>query len=384
MADKESATEREERLIAIAADAELKYERIQQLLTSFLGNMPALSFIKDDKGRYLYASRSFAEFFETTPDEFLGKSDFEWLPEEVARHFVENDDKVRSTGMPIEVIERAPKDGVIIESIVQKFPVWTHKDDERGSQAPFVGGIAIDITERQQSQRRIAEMAEELENLAYTMSHELQEPVNTIKSYQNLLAVRYRDRMGADADAFIASCSAAATTIDKMVTDLWTLARIAKQYDFKAIESARALGAALDGLASLTDEKKAELIYGNLPRVNAIESQVVHLFEQLIKNALQFSERRPSIQITTAARHGFEEFCVSDNGNGMDQMEVKDMFKPFKRSGSKRPDASGAGMGLPICARIVRHHGGSIRVDSEPGVGTRVYFTLPKADDNRV
>lgn len=370
-------TAREEQLIAIAADAERRYAHVQQLLTSFLGNMPALSFIKDDQGRYLYASRSFAEFFEVKPEEFLGKADNEWLPPDVAKQFMDNDEQVRRSGKSIEVIERVPKNGEIIESIVQKFPVWPGHDTSDG--LPFVGGIAVDITERQRSQQRITDLAEEMENLAYTVSHELQEPVNTIKSYQNLLAVRYKERMGPDADSFIAKCSEAATTIGKMVADLWTLARVAKQLDFGNVDTTRALGAALERLAPLIDEKGAGLAYGDLPKVHAVEKQVIDLFEQLIKNALQHCDQRPSIQIDTSSREAFEEFRISDNGRGIDPMEAKDMFKLYKRAGSQRPDASGAGMGLPICVRIVQHHGGDIRIETNPNAGTTVIFTLPRA-----
>lgn len=375
----------EQRLIAIAADAEARYLHVQQLLTSFLGNMPALSFIKDDAGRYLYASKSFAEFFEVKPEQFLGKTDFEWLPRDIAQQFSDNDNLVRKTGEPIELIERAPKNGQIIESIVQKFPI--HIDSAEGKRL-FVGGIALDITERIKAQERIEELAEDLERLTHGISHELQEPVNTVKSYQSLLAARYKDRLGDDADSFIQKCSDAANTIERMVNDLWTFARVGKHASFSNIDSARALGTAIERLAKSgagggggagggNTRNAPALTYRNLPTVFAIEEQVAELFERLILNAMQNCSGACEVTITTKRMGEAEEFCFADNGTGLDPMDAKEMFKLFRRGGLRHLDASGSGMGLPICARIVKHHRGTIRIESEPGSGTKIFFTLP-------
>jgi light-regulated signal transduction histidine kinase (bacteriophytochrome) len=351
------------RLTAIAEDAERKYIRLHNLLSNFLHNLPALSFIKDEEGRYLYVSKSFADFFQVQVEQILGKTDGQWLPEDIAKQFVENDELVRTTRKPLETIERAPTNGRTAASIVQKFPIWLD---------------ALDITERQRSQERISELLADLENLAYSVSHELQEPVNTIKSYQNLLAARYKDRMGDDADMLISRCTEAAQTIDRMVTDLWTFARVSKQRDFEDVDAGDALSTALQRISALIDSKSAEIACGRLPKVHAVEAQLVELFEQIIKNAVQHSGDRPVVKITADRIGDFEEIRIADNGKGVEPMLVRDMFRLFKRSESQRPDAFSAGMGLPICARILQHHGGSIQVESDLQ-GTSVIIRLPAA-----
>jgi PAS domain S-box-containing protein len=363
------------RLTAIAEDAERKYIRLHNLLSNFLHNLPALSFIKDEEGRYLYVSKSFADFFQVQVEQILGKTDGQWLPEDIAKQFVENDELVRTTRKPLETIERAPTNGRTAASIVQKFPIWL--DDDQ-SKVPLIGGIALDITERQRSQERISELLADLENLAYSVSHELQEPVNTIKSYQNLLAARYKDRMGDDADMLISRCTEAAQTIDRMVTDLWTFARVSKQRDFEDVDAGDALSTALQRISALIDSKSAEIACGRLPKVHAVEAQLVELFEQIIKNAVQHSGDRPVVKITADRIGDFEEIRIADNGKGVEPMLVRDMFRLFKRSESQRPDAFSAGMGLPICARILQHHGGSIQVESDLQ-GTSVIIRLPAA-----
>lgn len=370
-------SETERNLIALAADAERKYLQLQQLLTSFLGNMPALSFIKDDEGRYLYASKSFASFFEVEPAVFLGKTDYDWLPADTAKQFSENDEEVRRTQQPIERVERVRKNQLVIESIVQKFPVWV---DSPSGKRMYIGGIAIDITERQKTQERISQLAGDLESLAYAVSHEMQEPVSIIKSYQNLLAVRYRDRLGSDADAFINKCSEAATTLDLMVNELWSYARIKKNDNFRTVDASVMLAKALERLSPLIKSTNAAFTYDELPRVVAIEQQIIELFEHVIRNSLQHNRTQPHVQIQSERVGKFERFSITDNGVGIDPMDGSELFRLFRRSGKRRPDASGAGIGLAICARIIEHHGGAIYFQPRQKSGSTRCFTLAAAE----
>jgi signal transduction histidine kinase len=93
---------------------------------------------------------------------------------------------------------------------------------------------------------------------------------------------------------------------------------------------------------------------------------------------VQHSGDRPVVKITADRIGDFEEIRIADNGKGVEPMLVRDMFRLFKRSESQRPDAFSAGMGLPICARILQHHGGSIQVESDLQ-GTSVIIRLPAA-----
>jgi PAS domain S-box-containing protein len=134
-------------------DAQRKLDDVRQLLTDFLNYNPALSFIKDESGRYLYASRSFAEFFKVDPADFLGKTDYEWLPEQLARHFTDNDDHVRDSGVPFETIESVPFENGTIHSMVYKFPIITPSGKR------YLGGIAVDITQRKAAEDLSAQLS---------------------------------------------------------------------------------------------------------------------------------------------------------------------------------------------------------------------------------
>jgi PAS domain S-box-containing protein len=124
-----------------------------ELLSAFLDHNAALSFIKDERGRYLYVSKSFLEFFNVNPAQVLGKTDFEWLPEDLAQHFAENDNYVRNTGQKLEVVESVPFPQGTVSSLVHKFPI----NNESGK--CYVGGIALDISERLRTEELQAQIA---------------------------------------------------------------------------------------------------------------------------------------------------------------------------------------------------------------------------------
>jgi PAS domain S-box-containing protein len=136
-----------------SANGTSQFELSHQLLNEFLNHNKALSFIKDEDGRYLYVSQSFLEFFQVSREDVLGKTDFDWLPEQVARQFVENDGRVLATGEPLEIIESVPFEHGVIRSLVCKFLI---KD---ASGKPYIGGIAIDISRRLEAEELKARLA---------------------------------------------------------------------------------------------------------------------------------------------------------------------------------------------------------------------------------
>jgi light-regulated signal transduction histidine kinase (bacteriophytochrome) len=223
---------------------------------------------------------------------------------------------------------------------------------------------------------------EELQNLAYVMSHELQEPLQTIKSYQNLLAVRYRGRLGADADEFIAKCATASDTTQKMVDDLWEYARVgqASAFPIGKVDTTRALSKAISTVYPRMIETDAELDHGSLPAVLANENLMTTLFTRLLDNSIKYARPgvSPRIRISANEVGSLWEFEVRDNGKGIDPMIGKDIFKLFFR-GERRVGQEGSGMGLPIARKIIEYIGGTISFESEPGQGTSFRFSVPKA-----
>jgi signal transduction histidine kinase len=103
------------------------------------------------------------------------------------------------------------------------------------------------------------------------------------------------------------------------------------------------------------------------------------VFQNLIGNAIKFSEAEPHVAVQAESSNGIVRFAVADNGIGMDAKDAREIFQPFHRlhGGSHYP---GTGIGLAVCERIVEHHGGRIWAESEPGRGSTFKFELPASE----
>ena len=101
--------------------------------------------------------------------------------------------------------------------------------------------------------------------------------------------------------------------------------------------------------------------------------QVEQVFFNLILNAIQVTNHRGSIEVTTAAASGAVRVTVADDGPGMDADVLERIFEPFYTTRAK-----GTGLGLAIVRKIVDGHDGTIEVESEPGRGTRFTVSFPR------
>jgi len=219
----------------------------------------------------------------------------------------------------------------------------------------------------------------ELEQFAYVASHDLKEPLRQINIYLRLLERRYRGRLDADADRFIAHAVDAATRLQTLVNDLLAYARIGSQpRAFTATDCAAVFDQALANLAAAIQETKAQVTRTPLPTVGADGGQLVQLFQNLIGNALKFCKDQQAPVVRVEARRDANGwlFAVRDNGIGIDPRYAERIFVLFERLHG-RGEYPGTGIGLAICKKIVENHGGRIWVESEPGKGATFWFTLP-------
>ena len=260
--------------------------------------------------------------------------------------------------------------------------------DEKG-EIEHVNGVFFDITDRKrleeklrQALAKLAESNAELEQFAYIAAHDLKEPLRMVTSYLQLLTRRYQGKLDTDADEFIAYAVDGATRMKTLINDLLFYSRMGSRgKPFEPSGCEAALDQALTNLKVAIEESGAVVTRNPLPEVPADEGQLVQLFQNLIENAIKFrGEESPIIHIS--ANHTKQPeiqnryvFSVSDNGIGIDPEYADRIFLIFKRlHGREHP---GTGIGLAVCKRIVKRHGGRIWVESEVGKGSTFFFTLP-------
>ena len=280
------------------------------------------------------------------------------------------------------VIKNYRKDGTLFWNEIKITPVR----DPSGRLIHFVG-VATDVTERVEAQaaldRVLAELHrsnKELEQFAYMVSHDLQEPLRMVASYTQLLSRRYRGTLDANAQEFIDYAVEGAQRMQQFIQDLLQYSRVGTHgHPFERLHVATIVQRALENLRFSIEEKQAQIHTGELPDLDADPVQLGQLFQNLIGNALKFCGPEPvRVEITATRANQDWEFVVRDNGLGIDAKDFERIFVIFQRLHT-RQEYAGTGIGLAICKRIVERHGGRIWVESQIGKGAAFHFTIPEA-----
>jgi len=376
---------RRNRIKAAAYDKEKalrETQREKQFLAKILENASQPFAIGYPDGRLGLLNHSFEQLTGYTPEELhtidwsTTLTPIEWR--EMEKQKLE---ELNRTGQPIRYEkEYIRKDGsrVPIELLV------SITLDMEGNPEYYYSFIT-DITERKKTESIIeTAMSElrrsnqELERFAYVSSHDLQEPLRMVTLYSQLLERRYKDRLDDDADDFIEYIVENAKRMKYLIDDLLEYSRVTSQAkEFENIELEKVLEYVLSNLSIPIVENNINITYNSLPTVFADKNQMLQVFQNLITNAIKFrGKESPKIDIT--AQKGEKEwiFAVKDNGIGINPNHQKQIFEVFKRLHT-REEYPGTGIGLSIVQKIIERHGGRIWVESEPGKGSKFYFTIP-------
>lgn len=233
-----------------------------------------------------------------------------------------------------------------------------------------------------------------LEQFAYIASHDLQEPLRKIQQFGDLLRNQYHAGLG-EGVAYLERMQTAAQRMSNLIRDLLSYSRISTQRETSRLVSLNALiESVIQTLDSQIQETDATLQVGDLPQVKGDPSQLEQLFQNLLSNALKFSQPGASPQIQIQASQvavadlpedikphhqalAYHRIDVIDNGIGFDEKYLDRIFQVFQRLHGKN-EYAGTGIGLAICEKVVTNHGGAITASSRPGQGAtfRVYLPL--------
>jgi len=198
-----------------------------------------------------------------------------------------------------------------------------------------------------------------------------------ITGFVQLIEQKYKGRLDKDADRYIGFITDAVARQQQMIMDILALSRVGRKGAAAApCDANRALEAALDNIRQMVRESNARVIHDQLPIVQADESQLIQLFQNLVSNGIKFrGNRNPEIHVSARPDDGTWIFAVRDNGIGIEPQYWDQIFVIFRRLHTRK-EYPGTGIGLSICKKIVEHHGGRIWLESKPGEGSVFYFTL--------
>ncbi len=288
-----------------------------------------------------------------------------------------------------------PYNPEILRAKVSVFVELHRKTQQLQHQASL---LSRKIDEEKQARQALAEMAEnlkrsntDLEQFAYIISHDLQEPLRMVTSFLQLLERRYKDKLDETAEEYIHFAVDGARRMRDMITSILHYSRLGTTgSDNEWVDCDKLIDTILSQLDSGIEESGAEVIRDISSPVWGDPTKLHQLFQNLITNAVKFRSDKPlcirisnplpdtlphTFKTADTAGDEFRLFSVQDNGIGFEQKHAERIFQFFQRlhGQEKYP---GTGIGLALCRKIIDQHGGRIWAESRPGEGTIFYFTL--------
>ncbi|ETX06747.1 chemotaxis protein CheB [Candidatus Entotheonella palauensis] len=224
----------------------------------------------------------------------------------------------------------------------------------------------------------LAERNTELIEFTRAINHDLQEPLRQVVTFSQLLQQHLAGTLEQEAEeslGFVIGGAQRMLTLVQHLTDLAHVGQVEMKRAWSALDAC--VQEALKALGLRVAESGAEVMDEGLPEVMGDSAMLTQLYQNLIGNAIKFSaHRQPVIHLTAERQQEGWLLGVRDNGIGIDPVHAKIIFDPFKRLHG-RSQYDGNGLGLAVCRRIVRRHGGEIWADLEVQQGAYFKFTLP-------
>jgi len=256
---------------------------------------------------------------------------------------------------------------------------------------PDRGGMLFlrDVTERRRAEeersrqaRQLERSNQELQEFAYAISHDLQEPLRTITGFSELLASHHARSLDEEARGFLDYILDGARRMREMIQGVLAYSRVENRgRELEPTDLSAVVEDVLSDLGNAVEAASARITVGTLPRVHADPVQLYQLVLNLVSNGIKFGGEAPRIEVE--ARDGPGDrvtVSVRDHGIGIPPGSEGRVFAMFQRLHA-RDEYSGSGIGLAVARRIVERHGGRIWVEPVAGGGACFCFTLSRAPE---
>jgi signal transduction histidine kinase len=296
------------------------------------------------------------------------------------------------------------RDKVLHEALQQKTPVTLEETlvDRHGAlkhslkgAAPIYSenkellcliGYSLDITDIKEAERKLKEYSAELErknddlhHFINATSHDLKTPLRNIASYLQLLEKKNGNKLDEDSLSLISYTVKSVKHLNQLIGDIYQYS-VADRNDKPAEETDlnKILEDILLQMEDVIAEKNAAIQFSGLPVLKVSPSHFGMVFSNVLNNGIKYNNAvNPQVVLRCETREEDYLFSIKDNGIGIQKEYQKKVFEIFQRLHTPA-EYEGTGVGLAICNKIVENYGGKMWVESELGIGSTFYFTLPK------
>ncbi len=373
----------------------------RNLLRTLIDNVPDLIYAKDTQSRFVLANSAAARFIigrASSPDELMGKTDFDFYSQRLASQFRADEQAIIESGQPL-----ISKDEPNSDYVGGRRWLLTTKVPLRDGEGKIVGivGIGRDVTERKRAEEEIRRLNDELEQrvvertaqleaavkeleaFSYSVSHDLRAPLRAIDGFTRILVEDYEPLLDAEGKRVCAVISGNTRHMGQLIDDLLAFSRLSRaDMEPMPIDMRALVEAAFDQLTTTESRERIEFRLGALPPAVGDPALVGQVWVNLLANAIKFSSKRERaiVEVGCQRREGENVYYVRDNGAGFDMRYAEKLFGVFQRLHSER-EFEGIGVGLAIVQRVIHRHGGRVWGEGEVDKGATFYFTLPRKED---
>lgn len=355
--------------VNIKVSAEKRFENILELA-------PDSIIIVNSKNIIELVNIQTEKLFGYTKTELIGKKIDILIPE---RHRINHEQyvteylknpKVRLMGKGLE-LNGIRKDG-------SEFPVEISLSPMITDQGIWVSAAVRDISERKIAELKLKKYSNEMEQIVYIASHDLREPLLTIKNYfKILIEEEIKQELSADAKKYKDIIINASNRMEVLIKEILAYTRLNREIPFDQVDCNELLTQVIEDLSASINSSKAAIHIDNLPTIKANATALKLVFQNIINNSIKFRKIDEPLKIDISCRkiHNGWEFRINDNGIGMEGKNTDKIFKMFQKLHSHH-EFEGTGIGLAHCKKIVDLHNGKIWVESELGSHSTFYFTI--------
>jgi PAS domain S-box-containing protein len=358
---------------------------MQEALGEALSARERLRFMAESMPQKIFTATSNGDvdYFNAQWMEFTGLS-FEQIKDWGWTQFIHPEDveeNVRlwqrsiGTGEPFQFVHRFRRaDGIYRWHLSRARPMR----DAEGKISIWIGSNT-EIHEQKEKEAELRRANDDLQQFAYSASHDLQEPIRNVSVYSDILSRRYHGVLDEEGQLFLGFLKEGGQRLATLIDDLLSYTRAGVVDSIvREADSSVVLQRTLSSLAEAIRESDATVTHDPLPEVYMAETHLQQVFQNLIGNALKYRKQDPpQIHISAVRLGAVCRFSVRDNGIGIDPQYKEKIFGVFKRL-HRDQKYNGTGIGLAICQRVVERYGGRIWVESETGNGATFFFTVPE------
>jgi PAS domain S-box-containing protein len=344
-------------------------------------NLPHSIYWKDMKGVYLGANLHAVKMVGlNSPEDIIGKTDYDFNPKDKADKFRKNDLTVIKTGKTIYVEETSvTSSGTILYQLSTKKPL-------RNNEGVIIGvmGITVDITKRRNHELLLHEKTDSLQNALLenkrflnNISHEIKTPLNIINNISTELHDNYTSFSSIQIYNFLSILKLQSKKLTTLVNDLLALAKTQKNkytYTFKKSNIVMIIDDVIkefSSLATISLKASNNNIYAKVDSL-----KITQVIRNLIENAIKYSQNSP-INIII---QDLDEILITiqNHSIGIPKGEELKVFEPFFQGSNNLSKAGGTGLGLAICKDIIHAHKGTIQIETDDSNMTSVRMRLPQ------